>query len=1085
MRDINEYKANEKLIESTVEKAKKALRKKRMNITAYTCSFAAILALFAFFFSFGANPRPDAVIQKNSQPSQTIALSTSEPEQKDASDYYKPGTYIREFASVPIKIKEENIEKSGIVFTTDSPLVVKIDDYEAISNQLYLSTDDVCHMDASAKLQNYEESTQAFDTYVVLFPASENIRYDEMAIMQKSKNIYFYYTSREEDEAQNQKAVKGFLVAVAKEADCADLIAEKKDWENIDSEYRINILVDILSSSPSKHFDREHSYAIAHEQMSEIDEIYYMGYPAVSVLRDMRYDMEFSGEFYDPNKASLLDGLLNMLIQYQVSKPSKNNTVDTAIQNYLYEHYNGMDNQPINSCLLFSFAPCDEDYSKYDDGYITYYMMIYEDRIISIHENDSLFFTAKIKVKQNKDETWEIVSFERAITEDETYALFGNKASSYYNMLVSEEAILLTQRTQEVYRSFLGKFDKKDNINIAENLCEANRSLLASYDTQVPEYALKAELMYYAISDLNYRSDYPIIPEVYIFNQTRTIEDSGKLTVYIYGYTGIFSFVPPYSPKEYYAAFSAKLSKPSSAIVSPFELEDLTFAQTEEEINNIMGEYAGEVLNAENTFIKSSLLAGANEIYNSVLKGHMPTNQQSEKLTSEFEEIEQYLASKYSEISSTYPAISRDMNTYILDESKDDDALQIAAVYPLSEDFDNPITVAVLAATYDGSTMESQPAKLYVVKAEYDKKTWNLINIESEERQTLSSDEFVRLQYRSFNEVYEVLFRELTANVNDVNSHFGINLPLPLERQEELTGGYLNLNIQSGVSRFINVSRIIRAEKDSGTLIPIWLTEENPAELSGSRFAEAVQGAKWNEVGEGQFNSPYSKTALGFLGYIVNIQLENENGLYKFEYIFDTLKNRVSLTVSHDTLGTKYYTAEGKDLCVSGIDTFTIATDVSEYMVNEEKGPSLPEYREELRYITPIVGDMPGGIMSIETLVGSSFLDLGYEDNIIKNESKIIDWAQSVGEVLQSGELLEISNIPLRNNPDVSWKVTLAAQEGKGTLQIIGFADTEEVYIRKVYRLYGSTEPHEQYFTFGDCALFDTLCELSFGKTIE
>ena len=600
---------------------------------------------------------------------------------------------------------------------------------------------------------------------------------------------------------------------------------------------------------------------------------------------------------------------------------------------------------------------------------------------------------------------------------------------------------------------------------------------LETYDAADPLQAVEKELLSYALSEKDNASDSLVIPETYVFALERG-EKSAELVLY----SAIYTFTPPLAPTYKYQAVRTYLDKTD---VGNWEVNLIYTAETSDEVLRYMEEYYREISDIDNTFIKSEMLADALQRYNLLTGENMSTDMQEEYLTIDLNAIKTHLASRYGEINSTYPALSRDMFRYILDENSNDDTLQIANVYPLSEDFDNPITAAVLAVTYDGTQTEGQVPKLYVVKAEYDKSRWALKDITVDEKQMLSMDDFPKLRYRGFYEVYETLFDELTREVIEINKSFGVSLPLPVRDEDNLSGGYLDLGMESGVSRFVNVSRFIRPEEDYGCMIPLWYAEDNPADLSYSAFAKAVNNADWTQINEEDQGRPYSATELGFIGYSVNIDLQNENGLYQFKYTFDTLKNRVLLTIVNRYEQIRCYEAIDAGLCAAGIETFSIDTDVSEYMITEEKGPTLPDYREELRYLTPIVGDMPGGIISVEAAVSSELAAGGLENSMIDGKDGVIDWAQAVGGVIESNGIVEIRQTPLMGTPSVVWDVVLAAQEGVGKLQITGYADTGTVYIRKTYRLYGSPEAHEQYFVSESPELFDTLCELSFKKTLR
>ncbi len=614
-----------------------------------------------------------------------------------------------------------------------------------------------------------------------------------------------------------------------------------------------------------------------------------------------------------------------------------------------------------------------------------------------------------------------------------------------------------------------------------------NRYQKQTYDNKIIDETVKSLLWEVTESRLYMPANSLIIPEMFYFIQV--IEDDNNMT--IYAYANIYYMNPPYVLEERGFPFTITLHEANGT----YTIVDYQFIYDTSALNNFSEQwsYYKDTIESidssrkDNTFnqIRTSLLQMATETYNSLTEYQINDDDVLDGIDLDFTSIKESMASNFNEISNPYTAILRDCSLYVFDKNYGDDALQVSAIYPLSEEFDNPITVAVLASTYDGNTSESQNAKLYVVTAEYNEQTWEVRNIDIQEKETLSMSEFPKLQEHSFSSIYESLYSELEYNIDTINTTYNLSLPIPIKKELPLEGSYLNLNIQSGIVRFINVHRLIRGEKDSGTMIPIWYAQENPNDLSGTAFTEAIKSSEWTEVQEGEEGRMYSHTDLGFLGYLVQINIENDEGVFEFHYSFDTINNKAILMIYRPNEKAKYYVSEGESLCLSGIETFKIRTDVTEYMIDDEKGPTLPDYREELRYLTPIVGDMPGGIVSVETTVSSALEEMGYESNIIKNEDQVIRWAQSIGEEIEYGELLEISQIPISDTPDVSWDITLAAQEGKGSLQIIGFSDSGQVYIRKVYRLYGSKETREQYFTFGDRSLFDRLCILSFGETIE
>jgi len=605
-----------------------------------------------------------------------------------------------------------------------------------------------------------------------------------------------------------------------------------------------------------------------------------------------------------------------------------------------------------------------------------------------------------------------------------------------------------------------------------------NHHQLENYDLTDPVQAVEKELLSYALTDKENASDNLIIPETYIYNVSQN-DDSAEVVLYL----ALYTFTPPYRPTYTYQAIRAYLDKSGDGT---WKVNLIYIAETPDEVMMHMEEYSQEILNIDNTFIKSELLINATEKYNELSGNYLSADIQIEDLKIDFGQIERYLRDRYGEINSTYPAISRDMSTYVLDKNINGDALQIASVYPLSEDFDNPITVAVLAVTYDGSTTESQYPKLYVVTAEYDKSRWALIDIIVEEKETLSLDEFSKLQYRGFYEVYETLFSELSSKVKDINSDFATSLPMPLRKEEDLSGGYLDLSIESGAARFVNVERMIRVEDGSGYQGLTWYVKENPQWLADSNFSQAILSADWFEVDMAEFENSYTSAELGFLGFNVHLYLENEEGFHKFHYTFDTINNTTVLLAEIDGQRGKYYKSSDTTLSDAIIEVFNIETDVSEYMIDGKKGPTLPDYREELRYLTPIVGDMPGGIFSIETSVSSEIKEKGYKESIVDSENPVVSWAQTIGEILESCEIIDMGVGTLIDTiaPTITWDVVLAPQEGVGTLKILGFEDTGSVHFIKTYRLYGSSETYEQYYVIESPELYDKLCEFSFGKTI-
>lgn len=601
---------------------------------------------------------------------------------------------------------------------------------------------------------------------------------------------------------------------------------------------------------------------------------------------------------------------------------------------------------------------------------------------------------------------------------------------------------------------------------------------MESYDMTDPVQAVEKELLSYALTDKENASDNLIIPETHIYNVSQN-NDSAEVVLYL----ALYTFTPPYSPTYTYQAIRAYLDKNDDGA---WKVNLIYTAETPDEVMMHMEEYSKEILNIDNTFIKSELLIKATEKYNELSGNHLSADIQIEDLTIDFSQIERHLRDRYGDINNTYSAVSRDLVTYILDRNYNDDAFQVASLYPLSEDFDNPFTLAVLATTYDGSTTESQYAKLYVVEAEYDEDTWELVNISVEEKQRITMEEYPRLQYRGFDAMKNSLYDFLVYHVQDINRTFNISLPEPLLEKEPLTGAYTNVGFANGAARFVNVERMIRVEDGSGYQGLTWYVKENPQWLADSDFSQAILSADWFEVDMAEFENSYTSANLGFLGFNVHFYLENEEGFHKFHYTFDTINNTTVLLAEIDGQRGKYYKSSDTTLSDAIIKVFNIETNVSEYMIDGKKGPTLPDYREELRYLTPIVGDMPGGIFSIETSVSSEIKEKGYKKSIVDSENPVVSWAQTIGEILESCEIIDMGVGTLIDTiaPTVTWDVLLAPQEGIGTLKILGFEDTGSVHFIKTYRLYGSSETHEQYYVIENPELYDKLCEFSFGETI-
>ncbi len=627
------------------------------------------------------------------------------------------------------------------------------------------------------------------------------------------------------------------------------------------------------------------------------------------------------------------------------------------------------------------------------------------------------------------------------------------------------------------------KTDATNRSTTAQYMLNAllNKYQLQSFNTNDPEDIIKQHLLSVEFENVVLSSNWPVIPEIYLLG-SKPANSGNSDEFMLWGYSGTFTFVPPLEHEAVYKPFFAVLDKNPNG---EYKVQKIIFPSTSDEINLYMDEYAGMLENNDLSFVENKLSQDAMADYNSLAKSHLALGTNSEETIDRFSSIKANIAKTFEPINNPYSALARDMQIYVLDNKANDDSLQIAALFPLSEEFDNPITAAVLTASYSSTSTQTEYAKLYVVTAKYDEQTWELIDIDVQEKESLSMNDYPRLQELSFTSVYDSLYNQLKYRVDKINNDYNISLPVPLKKELPLEGAYLNLNFQNGIARFVNVHRFIRGEADSGTLINLWYAEENPKNLANTAFIEAVKNAEWTEVEEGSEGRMYSHTELGFLGYMVKINIENDISACEFHYSFDTINNTAILMIYEQNKKARYFVAEGEELWMSGIETFRINTDVSEYIIDDDKSPKLPEYREELRYITPIVGDMPGGIASITTTISSDVKDLGFEGSKITNDDDIIFWAMSLGKKLEKYGVEEIPQIPILPNSDISWDIELAPQEGVGSLSIIGFVDSKTVYIKKTYRLYGSNNASEQYYICKDSEIFDLLCELSFGEKIS
>jgi hypothetical protein len=829
----------------------------------------------------------------------------------------------RSFISVPLVVDTTKKGAEQVQFESQSPVVIYSQDYAAELERYGLTPDEACHSDALKQLNDYAPSAQYFDTYIVLFPAvSETTRYDAVSLIYAENNVSMQYTI---DKAAPVSAappvVKGFLVYIAHELECENLMAAQLPWENIPQEYQTEILIDRLATSVSDPFDAENPYTISPERSNEIREIYEMGDPAISILRDIRYKMDLSSAIIDPNKISMVDGLLNMMIQAAVERNLDNNTVDYAISQYLYGYYRNNGLQQINTCTLFAYLPIDTDHSEFENGYIKYYMMVYEDRIISINNSDPIYFPAKITVKQNDGETWEVTYFEKAETPEEAQSLLGSLSDKYYKALDTEDGHFLARNTRDVFNLWLGEYDSQDNV------------------------------------------------------QTRT--------------------------------------QPEDNIPSDWR----------------------------------------QEIYQNML-GNM------------------------GEAHDPYSAVSRALVTYDLDEV-DDGKLQIVSITPLSEDFDNPITVAALAATYNKNQTEDEYAELYVVTAEFDETNWELKNIDVSPRQSLTMEEFTKLVYRGGRYTEYTLHSMLTSRVRDISR----SLPAPILREGNQSG-FVNLGFASGSPRFVKIERLVYPEHDAGVTFYMWYVEEDASWLSSDSRLDAIKNADWEKIEELNERSTagYKVTTPGLVGISMELHLEYQGLMSKVYITLDTEDLSATLWLTDSSGNEQYFRCYDTNVYSSIVDIFGVETDVSQYMISDKKGPTLPEQREELRYLVPIVGDMPGGIVSIEA-VGPAYTDTGIAETVtIDDEDKLIFWAENVGDALEDCNILENSGYISKEFPLAVIDINLAPQEGVGHLKMTCYKD-DIVYIVMTYRLYGRTDTIEKKYTIQSSDLYDTLFQLSFGDT--
>ena len=829
----------------------------------------------------------------------------------------------RSFISVPLVVDTAKKGADQVLFESQSPIVIYSQEYAAELERYGLVPDEACHFDALKQLNDYAPSAQYFNTYIVLFPAfSKATRYDAVSLIYGGHDVSFQYTlDGTVPSSDSRFSVKGFLIYIAHELECENLMAAELPWGNIPQDYQTEILIDRLATSVSDPFDAENPYSISPERSDDIRKIYEMGDPVISTLRDMRYRMDLSSAIIDYNRVAIVDGLLNMMIQAAVERNLDNNTVDTAISQYLYGYYKNNGFQQINTCTLFAYLPIDIDYSEFERGYITYYMMVCEDRTISINNSDFIYFPAKITVKQNEGETWEVTSFEKAETAEETQSLFGSLADKYNQTLNTQESLLLARNTRETFNMWLGEFGSHNSAQ-----------------------------------------------------------------------------TPP---------------------------EDNTSSEWTQSIYQNMLSNMGEA--------------------------HDP-----------------------------YSAISRELVTYDLD-GVDDGKLQVVAITPLSEDYVNPITVAVLAATYDENQTEDEYAQLYVVTAEFDETNWELKNIDVSPRQSLTMEEFPKLAYRGGRYTEYTLHSMLTSRVRDISR----SLPAPI-LSENNQSGFVNLGFASGSPRFVKVERLVYPEHDAGVTFYMWYVEEDASWLSSDSRLDAIKNADWEKIEELNERSTagYKVTTPGLVGISMELHLEYQGLMSKVYITLDTEDLSATLWLTDSSGNEQYFRCYDTNVYSSIVDIFGVETDVSQYMISDNKGPTLPEYREELRYLVPIVGDMPGGIVSIEA-VGPAYTDTGIAETVtIDGEDELIDWAETVGNALEDCNILENSGYISKEFPLAVFDVNLAPQEGIGHLKMTCYKD-DIIYIVMTYRLYGRADTIERKYTIQNRELFDTLFQLSFGDVPE
>ena len=503
-------------------------------------------------------------------------------------------------------------------------------------------------------------------------------------------------------------------------------------------------------------------------------------------------------------------------------------------------------------------------------------------------------------------------------------------------------------------------------------------------------------------------------------------------------------------------------------------------APRQEDIRSFLGSYADKyfrMLDDE----EAMLMQGVTDAAYTLWLGEYgsPTYREPQDTSSQWTQyIYSQMLNDMDEAHDPYSAVSRALAIYDLD-GVDDGKLQVVSITPLSEDYVNPITVAALAATYDQNQTEDEYAQLYVVTAEFDESNWELKNIDVSPRQSLSMEEFPKLMYRGGRYTEYVLHSMLTSRVRDINRSF----PVPILSENNQSES-VNLGFASGSPRFVKVEKLIYPEHDAGVTFYMWYAKQDPSWLASEARLDTIKNAKWEKIEELNERSTagYKVEKPGLVGISLELHLEYKGLMSKVYITLDTEDLSATLWLTDSSGNEQYFRSYDTKVYSSIIDIFGVDTDVSEYMITDEQGPTLPDYREELRYLTSIVGDMPGGIVSIKA-VGPAYTETGIAETVtIDDEDMLIAWAETVGAALEDCNILENYGYYPDEFPSAVFDVNLAPQEGIGHLKMSCYTD-DVVYIEMTYRLYGRINAIEKKYTIQNSRLYDTLFQLSFEDT--